>query len=179
MKKRLRPKWLIWILLAALIFADAALLLFAPLTPISPNQLLLPTAEYLLQNPALKPDFLSIQYEDLGCSGVGVSINEKPFAEYGLPEKELSDHISKNFTLTLDGIQAQSSPYAFRYSNLMLNCDGASPNLKCWSWVQMCYVKAGLNAGLHLAEFAFTDMSGKQYSYQWAFFTSTSATPTP
>jgi len=171
----LRHKRWAWVAALALLVVIAVyMLLFAPLIPLSPNPAFAPTAEYLLQHPAPKPGFLFLDQQ----GGICLRIGEKSFAQYGVPPQQLSDHIRKNFTLNIDGVQVQNSPYIFHSSGGTLNCDGRSPNLKCWGSSGICYDKRGLNEGLHLAEFTLTSLSGEQYAYQWAF-TSVSETPTP
>src|SRR5689334_4750435 len=98
----MRRRWLIWVLLVVFMLADAVVLLFAPLTPISPNQLMLPTAEYLLQNPAPKPGFLSLNQQSSQCA-LTLYIDE-----WTLVNVEQEQSITKNFVLLIDGIEVQS-----------------------------------------------------------------------
>src|SRR5262245_61990121 len=102
-------KRLVWILLAGFILVDIALLLsvlFA--TPRSLSSTLLPTAEYLEQNPAPTPEFIST-YSIQAASGFDlersmfVTINEEPFARQGISADEITGHIFDNHNIYVDG----------------------------------------------------------------------------
>lgn len=148
--------------LALFLLADVVLLLSvltAPLAPLSLNPALIPTAEYLLENPAPKLGFISFPQLPTDCA-INISL-----VQY----RPTNSPIKDNFTFIVDGVQAQSSPYLLISSGGPLSCRGQSPNLKCQDGITLCYVKAGLNNGLHLAEVTLTDLDGVEHTYSWAF----------
>jgi hypothetical protein len=154
-------KRLLWgiLIVSVFVLVGAWWVLFLPLTPLSPDPALIPTAEYLLENPAPKPEFIFFPQSPAVCV-IHISLTQY---------RPTNSPIKDNFAFAIDGVQAQSSPYLFTSSGGALSCRDQSPNLVCQDGITLCYDKKGLNEGLHLAEVSLTDPEGVEHTYSWAF----------
>jgi hypothetical protein len=164
MRNITRKKRLLWgiLLVSVFVLVGAWWLLFLPLVPLSLNAALVPTAEYLLENPAPKPEFISFFQSSSFPTDCPIKINLFQYRPTNSP-------IRDNFTLIIDGVQVQSLPYLLSSEGGPLSCRGQSPDLICLDAITLCVVKAGLNEGLHLAEVSLTDPDGVEHTYSWAF----------
>jgi hypothetical protein len=164
-------KRLTWVVLAIFLTADVALFLsvvFAPPAPSNPN--FAATAQYLEQNPALKPGFIadnstqSTSTFDLRQT-IMVSIKQEPFVRQGISSDQISNQITKNHRLLIDGNPVTTSSVEFQVAF----CDPSDPKL-CWgSPIEIYFNASELSAGLHLATITIPDFDGAEHSYSWAF----------
>jgi hypothetical protein len=164
---------LAWLVLAVFLTADALLLLSvltAPPAPLFLNAALVPTAEYLEQNPQSVLGFLLLTQSGMQCD-LSVTIDPKPFAQGGVSADQLSSHLEENYRVMIDGVEVQSSRYIFISKLLGLSCEGnSSTGLTCWGGsITICYSANNLLPGLHLAEITVTDLDDVPHSYAWAF----------
>lgn len=155
-------KRLIWVLLAVFLLADTALFLSVLLAPPSaPNATFLATAQYLEQNPAPTPEFITSQSNmaDRLCA----EVSQRTFAKVGVSAEELRQHLSQNQKFKVDGIQM---PLASSLSWLTMTFkDGKEYGGE----INFCVDTSGLGAGLHLASITIPDFDGVDHTYFWAF----------
>ncbi|MEO8611488.1 MAG: hypothetical protein ABI690_26555 [Chloroflexota bacterium] len=166
-------KRLIWVLLAVFLLTDAALflsVLVAP--PASSNANYLVTAQYLEQNPALKPGFIgeySKQVEvALGFNFeryMSISINEEPFVRQGVSVDKISRQIMEDHHVLIDG----SPVVTASFDGQVAFCDSLDSKI-CWGGpIEIYFDLGGLSAGLHLATITIPDFHGGEHTYSWAF----------
>jgi hypothetical protein len=169
-------KRLTWVVLAIFLTADVALFLSVVFAPKSINATLVPTAEYLEQNPAPKPDFV-IAYSTIASTfidlkkAMSITISQEPFAHIGNSGDEVSQHILHNHHIEIDGTPVETNGINFD----SLTCQDLSGKLdqsqqKCWSGPTEIYFDVSeLSAGLHLATITIPDFDGVEHTYSWAF----------
>lgn len=158
----LRNKRWVWAALAVFLLAGVALLVSVVTAPRSISAALLPTAEYLEQNPLPTPEFIS-KWSNKG-NRLWVDVSQRPFARVELSVDEVRRHIIEREQLTIDGSMIRPTGNIFSY--LTLSC----ANSACYGGAITFPFDIGyLSSGLHLAEFTITDLDGVEHSYTWAF----------
>lgn len=170
----LRQKaWVGGVLLAVFLLADAALFLSVLTAPRPISSALLPTAEYLEQNPTPTPEFIE-RVEVAPCWNITlcltVEIRERPFARAGISADELTPYLFKNSIIQVDGhplIKSMESPSVF-------TCDtsassGDASQAICWGLLTIHVDISDISSGLHLASITIPDLDGVEHSYSWAF----------
>ena len=162
MRNVFAKKRLIWVLLAVFLLTDAALFLSVLVAPSSTlNAALLPTTQYLEQNPAPTPEFITnlSNRSDRLCA----EVSQRFFAKVGVRIEELRQHIERNEQFKLDGTQV---PPVSSFTWLTANLE----NGKVYGGeINFCVDTGKLTAGLHLASITIPDFDGVEHSYTWAF----------
>jgi hypothetical protein len=173
-----RKMGVVWGMLAVFLTADVLLLLSVLTAPPAPLSLdrLLPTAEYLEQNPQPTPDFIakysiiSTQVNSDNKQLVHVSLREEPFARVALSADDLTKHLLSAYRLDVDNTP-MSVYYAIQTQPLI--CEGLSRDIsqdRCWGGdIELYFDVSDLDVGLHLAEITVTDLEGVPHSFSWAF----------
>lgn len=155
-------RWLWAAVLAVFLTADALLLLSVLTAPRSITSALLPTAEYLEQNPAPTPEFISDfrTVENKVC----IDVSQRPFARENLSAQELSTYIMKHEQFKIDGVVVTPNLNVWVTTSLSLE-DGKEYG----GPLTFCFDTENLSAGLHLASIAIPDLDGVEHTYSWAF----------
>jgi hypothetical protein len=158
----LRKKAWVWgVLLAVFLLADAALFLSVLTAPRPISSALLPTAEYLEQNPAPTPEFITrlSHGEDRLCA----EVHPRFFAKVGVTGTELHQQLAKNLRFLVDSSQM---PLVSQFAWATNTCE----NGKCYGGeINFCVDIGNLSPGLHLASITIPDLDGIEHTYSWAF----------
>jgi hypothetical protein len=156
-----KKAWTWGVLLAVFLLVDALLLLSVLTAPRSITPALLPTAEYLEQNPAPTPEFITQVFN--GANRVCAEVSQRFFAKVGISIEELHQHIEKNEQFRLDGTQVQPvSASVWLTANLE---DGKVYGGE----IYFCVDTGNLSPGLHLASITVPDLDGIEHTHSWAF----------
>jgi hypothetical protein len=158
----LRKKAWTWgVLLAVFLLVDALLLLSVLTAPRSITSALLPTAEYLEQNPAPTPEFITNLSNR--ANRLCAEVSQRFFAKVGIGIEELRQHIERNEQFRLDGTQVPPvSAFVWLTANLE---DGKEYGGE----INFCVDTGNLSSGLHLASITIPDLDGVKHTYFWAF----------
>jgi hypothetical protein len=165
---------LIGVLPAILIIVSALLirgLWYSTPSTTVPASILQPTAESLLKSPLPAVDFIDYLDPYPGQTGLSsqhfcMSLNPEAIYEPGDYKKDFDNKWRTLFRLTLDGNPISVEQMNFIYN---LSCFAATDN-RCAKLNMMgCVQEKLLAEGLHSATLQATSMSGKVYSYTWAF----------
>jgi hypothetical protein len=158
----LRKKAWVWgVLLAVFLLADAGLFLSVLTAPRSISSALLPTAEYLEQNPAPTPEFITnlLNRANRLCA----EVSQRFFAKVGISIEELRQHIERNEQFRLDGTQVPPVS-AFVWLTATFR-DGKAYGGE----INFCVDIGNLSPGIHLASITIPDFDGVEHTYSWAF----------
>lgn len=154
-------RWLWAAVLAVFLTVDALLLLSVLTAPRSITAALLPTAEFLEQNPAPTPEFITQVFN--GGDRVCAEVHPRSFARVGVTGTELHQHLAKNLRFLVDGSQM---PLVSQYAWATNTCE----NGKCYGGeINFCVDPGDLSAGLHLASITIADLDGVEHTYSWSF----------
>jgi hypothetical protein len=148
-------------MLAVFLLADVALFLSVLTSPRPISSALLPTAQYLEQNPASTPEFIIGLRE--GNNRLCAEVHPRFFAKVGITATELGQYLRENQQFRIDSYQL---PLASSFAWATNTCE----NGKCYGGeINFCIDTAHLNAGLHLASITIPDFDGVEHTYTWAF----------
>jgi hypothetical protein len=130
---------------------------------------LIPTAQYLVQNPVLLPDFIKAISPSpgsilAGSSEVCVTLYTGAILERGDTGGSLRTQILNNTEFLINN--QKLPPYVFvkhQFPAFSVEIiDGVSTG-----WITFCFT-ADLAKGIHIITVNTTSSSGKVYSYSWA-----------
>lgn len=127
------------------------------------------SAEYLLTQPAPRPDF--IVGNSSSDEAVYVQISQRPLWTGGYNKGELFRHISEHILISFNNniLEHDKIFMAVDLMNYPVRDDNGNI-IGSYGGMISVYIKTqNLPRGLYIANLAFTDLAGNPFSYTWAF----------